>query len=83
MDNIREFRMIIRNHGLLDDDAVSWLSTLDTARLTDRQRLGLAFLHRNGQITNQQYRTVTGTDSLTATRELTGLAGEGLIEKTQ
>lgn len=82
MDNIREFRMIIRNHGLLDDDAVSWLSTLDTARLNDRQRLGLAFLHRNGQITNQQYRTVTGTDSLTATRELTGLASEGLIDKT-
>jgi ATP-dependent DNA helicase RecG len=82
VDNIREFRMIIRNHGLLDDDAVSWLSTLDTARLNDRQRLGLAFLHRNGQITNQQYRTVTGTDSLTATRELTGLAGEGLIDKT-
>ncbi len=82
IDNIREFRMVIRNHGLLDDDAVAWLSTLDTAQLNDRQRLGLAFIHRNARITNQQYRSVTGTDSLTATRELTGLAGEGLIEKT-
>lgn len=81
-DNIREFRMVIRNHGLLDDVAVAWLSTFDTAQLNDRQRLALAFLHRNGQITNQQYRTLTGTDSLTATRELTGLAGERLIEKT-
>lgn len=82
IDSVREFRMIIRNHGLLDDDAVAWLSTIDTARLNDRQRLALAFLHRNGRITNQQYRSVTGTDSLTATRELTGLAAEGLIDKT-
>lgn len=82
VDNVREFRMVIRNHGLLDDNSVTWLSTIDTARLNDRQRLALAFLHRNGRITNQQYRSVTGTDSLTATRELTGLAAEGVIEKT-
>jgi ATP-dependent DNA helicase RecG len=57
-------------------------SPVDVDRLNDRQRLALAFLHRNGRITNQQYRSVTGTDSLAATRELTGLAAEGLIEKT-
>lgn len=82
IDNVREFRIVIRNHGLLDDDAFAWLSTIDTARLNDRQRLALAFLHRSGRITNQQYRSVTGTDSLTATRELTGLAAEGLLDKT-
>jgi ATP-dependent DNA helicase RecG len=82
IDSVREFRMVIRNHGLLDDDAVAWLSSIDTARLNDRQRLAMAFLHRNGRITNQQYRSVTGTDSLTATRELAGLAAEGLIAKT-
>jgi ATP-dependent DNA helicase RecG len=83
IDNVREFRTVIHNHGLLDDDSVSWLSTIDTARLNDRQRLALAFLHHNERITNQQYRSVTGTDSLTATRELTGLAAEGVIEKTR
>lgn len=81
-DAVREFRVTIRNHGLLDDGAVSWLSTLDTAGLNDRQRLALAFLHRNDRITNQQYRSLTGTDSLTATRELTGLASDGLVRKT-
>ncbi|MEZ5079643.1 MAG: ATP-binding protein [Thermoleophilia bacterium] len=81
IDAVREFRMVIKNHGLLDDEAVAWLSTIDTARLNDRQRLALAFLRRNSRITNQNYRSVTGTDSLTATRELTGLAAEGLIEK--
>ena len=82
LDTIREFRMVIRNHGLLDDDAVAWLSTIETSRLNDRQRLALAFLRRNRRITNQQYRSVTGVDSLTATRELTGMAAEGLIDKT-
>ena len=81
-DVVREFRMTIKNHGLLDDDAVAWLSTIDTSRLVDRQRLGLAFLHRNRAVTNQQYRSLTGCDSQTATRELTGLAGAGLIRKT-
>jgi len=82
IDTVRVFRMVIRNHGLLDEDAVAWLSTIDTARLNDRQRLALAFLHRNQRITNQQYRSVTGSDSLTATRELTALAAKGLIDKT-
>ncbi len=81
-DAVREFRMVIKNHGLLDDEAVAWLSTIDTAQFNDRQRLALAFLRRNQKITNQQYRSLTGCDPLTATRELTGLAGENLIEKT-
>ncbi len=75
VDVVREFRVIIRNHGLLDEDALAWLSGIDTAGLNDRQRLGLAYLRRNAKITNQQYRTLTGCDSLTATRELSGLAG--------
>ena len=81
-DNVREFRVVVRNHGLLDPEAVSWLSTIDTVGLTDRQRLGLAFLWRNERITNQQYRTLTGCDSLTATRELVGMADRGLVAKT-
>lgn len=82
IDAVREFRVDIRNHGLLDDESVAWLSTLETSALNDRQRLALAFLHRNERLTNQQYRSLTGTDSLTATRELTGLASEGLVTKT-
>ena len=38
-------------------------------------------IHRHGRLTNQQYRTLSGCDSLTATRDLTGLAGRGLVEK--
>ena len=82
IDNIREFRITIHNHGLLDEDALAWLTSIDTAGLSDRQRLGLAFVRRNSKITNQQYRTLTGCDSLTATRELTGMANLGLLAKT-
>ena len=82
IDTVREFRVVIRNHGLLDEVALEWLSTIDTVGLNDRQRLGLAFLHRNRGLTNQQYRTLTGCDALTATRDLTGMAGRNLIDKT-
>ncbi len=81
IDSVREFRVVIKNHGLLDDEAVAWLSTMDTASLTDRQRLGLAFLRRNFTITNHQYRTLTGCDSLVATRDLAGIAARGLLDK--
>lgn len=81
-DTVREFRMTLKNHGLLDDDAAAWLSTIDTSQLTDRQRLGLAFLHRNRTVTNQQYRSLTGCDAQTATRELTGLASGDFVHKT-
>lgn len=33
-------------------------------------------------ITNQQYRSLTGCDALSATRDLTGMAGRGLIAKS-
>jgi ATP-dependent DNA helicase RecG len=81
-DKVREFRVVIRNSGLLDDEALRWLTTLNTDGLVDRQRLGLAYLHRNRKLTNQQYRALTGCDALTATRELTGLASLGLIDKS-
>ena len=81
-DRVREFRAVVFNHGLLDDAALSWLAQVDTSGLNDQQRLGLAFAWRTGSITNQQYRTVTGVDALTATRELVAIAAKGLISKT-
>lgn len=81
-DLVREFRVVIYNHGLLDEEAVAWLATIDTSALNDRQRLGLAFVRRDSTITNQQYRTLTGCDALSATRELTGMAAAGLLEKS-
>ena len=76
-----EFKIAIRNHGLLDEETLAWLADLDTSGLSDRQHLALAYLRRNDGITNQQYRTLTGCNSLDATRDLTRLATAGLLEK--
>ena len=81
-DDVNSFKVIVRNHGLLDSAAVQWLSTFDTTGLSDRQRLGLVFLRRNRSLTSSQYRVLTGCDSQTASGELAGLASRGMIEKT-
>lgn len=80
-DTVREFQALVYNHGLLDDETIEWLSSVDTSGVSDQQRLGLAFVRRSGSITNQQYRTVTGVDAQAATRDLTALAAEGLLTK--
>lgn len=80
-DRIREFRVVIGNHGLLDDEALEWLASFGSARLNDRQRMALAFLHRHGSISNQQYRTLTGCDATTATKDLAALNAAGLLAK--
>lgn len=81
LDAVRSFTATVFNHGLLDDEAIAWLSTIETAGLNDHQRLGLAFARRHGSVTNHQYRTVTGVDARTATRELSEIATRGLLEK--
>lgn len=80
--DVRSFRVELRNHGLLDEDATAWLSTLETTSLNDRQRLGLAYLRRHGELSNAGYRSVTGCDALTATRELSTMAASGFLDRT-
>ena len=80
-DSVHQFTVSIANHGLLDAEAVEWLAGVDTSGLNDRQRLGLAFLHRKGSLTNRQYRTLNGCDAREATRELGALSTRGLLEK--
>jgi ATP-dependent DNA helicase RecG len=80
-DSVQELRVVVRNEGLLDDDALAWLATIDATGLSDGQRLALAYVHRNGAITNQQFRSITGNDALAATRELSALATKGLVRK--
>ncbi len=82
LERIREFVVVIRNHGLIDAEAARWLKGIDTQLLNDRQRLALVFLRRNATIINQQYRTLTGSDSHVATSELSGLAASGFIQRS-
>jgi ATP-dependent DNA helicase RecG len=83
VENVREFRVIVHNHALLDESAVAWLASLDTDGLSDRQRLGLAFLHRNPGMSTAQYRTLTGCDPRTAVEDLSALALRGLVVRNR
>ena len=38
--SLTEFKVVFRNHTLLDHEALAWLSTLGSIDLNDRQRLG-------------------------------------------
>jgi ATP-dependent DNA helicase RecG len=80
--NLRSFTITFSNHSVMDAESIAWLSTLsDMESLNDRQRLVIAFARKRGTVTNAEYRTLTGTDPGTATRELGGLAAVGLLER--
>lgn len=83
---LTEFRVIFRSHTVLDADATDWLARLEAARfgkppLTDRQRLGLAFIRRSGSIDNRAYRALTGSSATEATNDLAALRDERLVER--
>ena len=80
--SLTEFKVVFRNHTLLDDEALEWLSTLGDVTLSDRQRLGLAQARRHGGIDNRGYRALTGCDPGTATNELTDLGRRGMLQRT-
>jgi len=81
VDRLHRLTATLSNDGLLDEDTLRWLETMDNRSLNERQRLALAFARRQGVIDNRRYRTVTGCDAAAATRELAGLAASGFLEK--
>ena len=83
---LTEFRVVFRNHTVLDADATAWLSTVEagqhgTAPLSDRQRLALAYVRHHGSIDNRGYCALVGCDARAATQELSELRSLGLIER--
>ena len=76
------FKVVFRNHALLDEDALVWLGTISSEGLSDRQQLGLAFTRRHGQIDNRSYRALTGCSAYDATQDLTDLGRRELLRKS-
>lgn len=81
-DDVKSFQVVLRNHGLLNAETAAWLSMLDLTRISESQRLGLAFMRRNGLISHSQYRVLTGCESKVATQELDDLMLSGVIERS-
>jgi ATP-dependent DNA helicase RecG len=80
-DKRASFWVTFSNHTLMDPESVSWLNQFADRPLNDPQRLALAYLRHNEQITNADYRRLNHVDSVTANRELRGLVQVRLIEQ--
>ena len=76
------FKVVFRNHALLDEDALVWLRRIGSDGLGHRQQLGLAFARRNGRIDNRSYRALTGCSAHEATQDLTDLGRRELLRKS-
>jgi ATP-dependent DNA helicase RecG len=79
-DTRASFRVIFKNHTLLDPETVDWLSQFARYPLTDAQRMALAYLRMNRRMTNSDYRRLNNTSTVDATRELRELVDLSLIE---
>jgi len=76
------FVVTLKNHTLLDEETLAWLNQFASYPLSDRQRLALAYLRVNVQMTNADYRRLHhgAVETVEATRELRGLVETGLVE---
>jgi ATP-dependent DNA helicase RecG len=76
------FVVTLKNHTLLDEETLAWLNQFASYPLNDRQRLALAYLRVNVQMTNADYRRLHhgAVETVEATRELRGLVETGLVE---
>jgi ATP-dependent DNA helicase RecG len=80
-DKRSSFWVTLRNHTLMSLDAIAWVNQFSNQELNDHQRIALIYLRFNEQITNRDYQRLNRVDSVTANRELRGLAQAGLIEQ--
>ena len=78
-DKRASFWVVFRNHTLMNPEAIAWLNQFAAEPINDRQRVTLAYLRLNQQITNGEYHRLNHVDSLVATRELRGLVQTGLV----
>ena len=74
-----EFDLVLLPHHLLDRRALEWLSQFKDIALSDAQRRALVFTRELGAITNQDYRQLNGTDTLTASAALRRLRDTQLL----
>lgn len=80
-DKRTSFWVRFRSHTLMNPETIAWLNQFAGLPINDGQRLALAYLRHNEQVTNNEYQRLNHVDSVTANRELRGLVQAGLIEQ--
>jgi ATP-dependent DNA helicase RecG len=74
-----EFDLVLLPHHLLDHKDLKWLARFSDIPLSDAERRALIVVREMGAITNQDYRQINGTDTLTASRALGHLRDLGFL----
>jgi ATP-dependent DNA helicase RecG len=77
-DRRSSFWVTFRNHTLMDQETIAWLNQFANHPLNDHQLVALAYLRRNDNLSNSDYRRLNHVDTGTATKDLRGLVHSGL-----
>jgi ATP-dependent DNA helicase RecG len=80
-DSLTSFLVILKNHTMMDDDALRWLSSFADIRLSDQQRIALVYAWRTGTLANRDYVRLNSITSVRATTELRDLVRKGLLNQ--
>jgi len=75
-----EFTATLLFHHFLDDADLGWLSKFGEFELSEDQMKALVFVREVGAINNSTYRSLTYTDTLSASRNLRTLVEKGLLD---
>jgi ATP-dependent DNA helicase RecG len=74
------FVLTLLPHHLFDKQDIQWLQSFKDHNLTDEEARTLIIIREKGAISNAEYRTINGVDTLTASSHLRRLRDFGLLE---
>ena len=75
------FVLTLLPHHLFDKEDIQWLQSFRRHNLTDEEARTLIVIREKGAISNAEYRTIHGVDTLTASSHLRRLRDIGLLEQ--
>lgn len=75
------FVLTLLPHHLFDKEDIQWLQSFKQHTLTDEEARMLIVIREKGFISNAEYRTINGVDTLTASAHLRRLRDLGLLEQ--
>jgi ATP-dependent DNA helicase RecG len=75
------FVLTLLPHHLFDKQDVQWLHSFKEHHLTDEEARTLIVIREKGSMSNAEYRTINGVDTLTASAHLRRLRDLGLLEQ--
>lgn len=75
------FVLTLLPHHLFDKEDIQWLQSFKQHNLTDEEARTLIVIREKGAISNAEYRTINGVDTLTASSHLRRLRDLGLLEQ--